>query len=75
MPTTNLTAETITAHQINLLRTEAAQAGDLAQVEICDRALAGDPDADGADADSAIEDVIVAREACAVAINEAEAMA
>lgn len=36
-----LTAETITTAQIRALRTEAATAGDLEQVEICDLALSG----------------------------------
>lgn len=36
---------TITTDQIQSLRTEAGQAGDLDQVAICDRALDGDADA------------------------------
>jgi hypothetical protein len=36
------TTKTVTTAQIRALRTEAAQAGDQAQVEICDRALDGD---------------------------------
>ncbi len=35
----------ITDTQITTLSTEAAQAGDLAQVAICERAMAGDDDA------------------------------
>jgi len=34
-----------TAKNINDLRTEAASAGDMAQVKICDRALSGDTEA------------------------------
>lgn len=36
---------TITDTQIRQLRNEAGEAGDIEQVEICDRALAGDEDA------------------------------
>ena len=36
---TNLTGMTITIEQIEALRTEAAQHGDDAQVDICDAAL------------------------------------
>lgn len=67
-----LTAETITTAQIRALRNEAQAAGDYAQVDICDRALAADDsttDQDGnevARADLNRED---AREACADAIN------
>ena len=39
---TTLTAETITTAQIKALRSEAQAAGDYAQVDICDRALAKD---------------------------------
>lgn len=35
------TLTSITTQQIQQLRTEAASAGDLAQVRICDRALRG----------------------------------
>lgn len=35
----------ITTEQIDALRTEAAAAGDLAMVEICEAAAAGDEDA------------------------------
>ncbi len=37
--------ETVTTAAIRQLRDEAGSAGDLAQVEICDRALAGDEQA------------------------------
>ncbi len=36
---------TVTTAQIKALRTEAAQAGDLAQVAVCDRAIEGDESA------------------------------
>lgn len=36
------TSETITTEQIQALRSEAGQHGDLAQVAICDTALTGD---------------------------------
>jgi hypothetical protein len=35
----------MTVRQIQALRTDAGQAGDLEQVRICDAALAGDPEA------------------------------
>lgn len=35
----------ITNDQIEILRAEAGEAGDLEQVTVCDRALAGDDDA------------------------------
>lgn len=38
-------SDTVTTDAIRLLRDEAGSAGDLAQVEICDRALAGDEQA------------------------------
>ena len=48
---TMLTAATITNAQIRALRNEAEKAGDYAQVDICDRALAreidGPQDQDG----------------------------
>lgn len=50
----------ITEQQISNLRDEAGQAGDLAQVALCDRALDGD--------DAAIAE-------CARAISEAQAQA
>ena len=56
---TSLTAETITDDQIQQLSDEAAQAGDGAQVDICERALGGDDEA---------------RASCAEAINDARAM-
>lgn len=37
-----MTTETPTTTQLRALRTEASQAGDLAQVTLCDRALDGD---------------------------------
>lgn len=49
---------TITDEQIELLSTEAGQHGDLAQVELCRRALDGDA---------------AARQACARAIDNARA--
>lgn len=69
---TMLTAETITTAQIRTLRNEAVAAGDYAQVDICDRALATDDsttDQDGnevARADLSRED---ARAECADVIN------
>lgn len=68
-----LTAETISESQIRRLRTESAQAGDMVQVDLCDVALSGDPEADGDDGDSSMDQVIDARSACADAINEARA--
>ncbi len=50
----------LTAAQIRALRDEAGVAGDLAQVRVCDRALAGDLDA---------------RDECARVIRDAAAMA
>mgnify|MGYP006931613400 CR=1 FL=1 len=76
--TATLTAETITTAQIRALRREAEAAGDYAQIDICDRALASDDtttDQDGntvARADLSRED---ARAECAEAINAARAMA
>lgn len=35
------TAETITTEQIETLRSEAGQHGDMEQVAVCDKALAG----------------------------------
>ena len=72
MTNTTLTAETITTAQIKALRSEAMAAGDYAQVDICDRALAADDsttDQDGntvARADLSRED---ARAECADAIS------
>jgi hypothetical protein len=40
--TTNSTAQFLTDADIRSLRTEAAAAGDNAQVELCDQALCGD---------------------------------
>lgn len=60
-----LTADTITRKQIEELRTEAAAAGDFAQVEICDRAL--DHASRGVDPSPPVE-------ACVDAINAARAM-
>lgn len=37
------TLDDVSDDEILSLRTVAGEAGDLAQVEICDRALAGDP--------------------------------
>lgn len=54
------TTETVTAEQIETLRTEASEAGNAAQVVLCDAALAGD---EGAKAK------------CVRAIRSAEAMA
>lgn len=79
---TTTTAATITNQQIRALRTEAAEAGDLLQVAICDWAL-GEVDAD----DIAERDVLdpadrsrvlamsvhEARVACARVIAAAEA--
>lgn len=53
------TTETLTTDQIRQLRTEAGQAGDLSQVALCDKALAGDE---------------AARRECAEVISDAEAM-
>lgn len=53
------TVETLTTDQIRQLRTEAGQAGDLDQVALCDKALAGDREA---------------REECARVISDTEAM-
>jgi hypothetical protein len=55
-----MSTTTITDTQIHALRTEAAAAGDLDQVTICDRALEGD---------------IAARIECARVIADAVAMA
>jgi len=63
---TMLTAETITTAQIRALRTEAMEAGDYAQVDICDRAL--NLRANGAEAAGETW----AAEACAEAINAQE---
>ena len=38
-------AARVTTDQIEQLRTEAGEAGDLAQVALCDRALSGEADA------------------------------
>jgi len=54
-----MTTETPTAHQIHVLRQEAAAHGDPEQVAICERALAGDAEA---------------REECAQVIADAAAM-
>jgi len=53
---------TITARQIEILRAEAARAGDMAQVELCDRAL-----------DTADPGMYEARAECAEIIAAAEA--
>jgi len=71
---TTLTAETITTAQIKALRAEAESAGDRAQVDLCDLALAAHEtvDAQGGDLigpDGAIWTRTEAREACADAIN------
>jgi hypothetical protein len=71
---TTLTAETITTAQIKALRAEAEAAGDRAQVDLCDLALAAHEtaDAQGGDLigpDGAIWTRTEAREACADAIN------
>jgi len=44
---TKTTAQTITTEQIQSLRTEAGEHGDLIQVALCDAALAGDATARG----------------------------
>ena len=54
-----ITGETVTDAQIRTLRTEAAAAGDMAQVHLCTDALAG---------------VYSARALCAEAITAARAM-
>jgi len=74
MPNNTLTAETITTAQIKALRAEAEAAGDRAQVDLCDLALAAHEtaDAQGGDLigpDGAIWTRTEAREACADAIN------
>jgi hypothetical protein len=71
---TTLTAETITTAQIKALRAEAEAAGDRAQVDLCDLALAAHEtaDAQGGDLigpDGAIWTRTEAREACAGALN------
>lgn len=69
---TTLTAETITAAQIRALRNEAQAAGDYAQVDICDRALADDDsttDQDGNEVARADLSRTDARAECADAIN------
>lgn len=71
---TTLTAETIATAQIKALRAEAEAAGDRAQVDLCDLALAAHEtaDAQGGDLigpDGAIWTRTEAREACADAIN------
>ncbi len=71
---TTITAETITTAQIKALRAEAEAAGDRAQVDLCDLALAAHEtaDAQGGDLigpDGAIWTRTEAREACADAIN------
>ncbi len=75
MPNTPpLTAETITAKQIRTLRAEAAETGDLKQIEICDRALSASP-IESVSLLVGGETVIVevdAREICADIINDAE---
>lgn len=58
--TMTLTADTITDTQINLLRAEAAEAGDEVMVIYCARALAGHLDA---------------LEVCAEVLNDAAAQA
>lgn len=72
------TSETITDTQIRQLRTNAAEAGDLAMAMICARALGDDladaePGTDGADARDLTVDQ--ARAECARVIAEAEAQA
>lgn len=54
------TIDTLTDDQIRTLSTEAAVAGDMEQVQICDRALDGDE---------------AARRECVRVIRSAEAMA
>ena len=71
---TTITAETITTAQIKALRAEAEAAGDRAQVDLCDLALAAHEtaDAQGGDLigpDGAIWTRTEAREACADAIH------
>jgi len=53
-----LTDELTFTARVRQLWTEAGQAGDMAQVRLCQQALAGDQDA---------------REACAIVLAEAEA--
>ena len=79
-----LTADTITDKQIRALRTEAAQAGDEAQVKLCDLALTYDANYEEwlherqpHKRPAAWEDVERAHRAkhkCAQAINTARAM-
>lgn len=84
--TTSTTPETITDTQICALSTESAEAGDLAQVAICQRAL-GELDpwddtpqcdriADRAAVEAALTmSIAAARAECARVIADAQAMA
>lgn len=77
MNTTNaaakLTAETITDKQIRQLSSEAAQAGDLIQVDLCNIALSGE-DSDGTGTTLGTPCTVeYARQACADVINNARA--
>lgn len=72
--TLEITADTITTEQIKALREEALAAGDRAQVDLCDVALAAHEtaDAEGGELrgpDGEIWTRTEAREACADAIN------
>ena len=68
------TTETLTTEQIKTLRDEAVAAGDYAQADICQRALAADTvDQDGNEIALADWTVEQAREACARVIAAAEA--
>lgn len=70
-----LTTETITLAQIKTLRAEAAEAGDTAQVTLCERAELAvyDPDRTWNPAPFDGPDAVQALEAVVDAINEARA--
>ena len=74
MKTTSKITDTVTDEQIKALREEALAAGDRAQVDLCDVALAAHEtaDAEGGELrgpDGEIWTRTEAREACADAIN------
>lgn len=73
MSNTKTTIETVTKGQIRRLRTEAAEAGDSLQVELCDTALGHFSD-QPAEAGEAVA-IAKALRACVAAIQDAEAQA
>lgn len=62
-----ITSETITWKQIEQLREEAAKAGDVGTVEICDRATLADTDVEDADL-GALASILNAADAQAEAV-------